>query len=150
MNELKPTNAPHRTGIRPVLARAIQWGAAGGLAAGLLALGAVFGVAQRCLPFQISQPPQPWPWVCSGRFFGAIGYLAFPVNLLTNELGRAALLAPLALILYSLVGALVGLVIGLIRTSAMGIRNMRYQRHQKYQRHQRRQREQKDKRSQRG
>ena len=133
MNEIKPTHALRRSGTRHSLARAILWGAAGGLAAGLLALGLVFGVALGCLPFHISQPAQPWPWICSGRVFGAIGYLAFPVNLLTDELGRAVTMAPLALVLYSLVGALVGWLAGSIRTSARGLGDLRYQRRQKEQ-----------------
>jgi hypothetical protein len=37
-----------------------------------------------------------------------LGYLAFPVNLLTNDLSRALALAPLSLGIYTILGALIG------------------------------------------
>jgi len=41
-----------------------------------------------------------------------IGYLAFPINLLTNDLSQAILLAPLSLLLYTILGALLGFALG--------------------------------------
>jgi hypothetical protein len=99
------------------LIRAAVWGAVLGLAAGLLALGSVFLTARQCLPFHISQPPPPWPWYCSDPAFGVISTLAFPVNLLTNDLGRVIFLAPLSLLLYVLLGAGIGLASGMARSS---------------------------------
>lgn len=68
--------------------------------------------AVRCLPFHISFPPQPWPWYCSDPAYRVIGYLAFPVNLLTNDLSQAVLLAPLSLLLYTILGAFLGFALG--------------------------------------
>jgi hypothetical protein len=64
----------------------------------------------RCLPFRISLPPPPWPWYCSDPAYGLLGYLAFPVNLLTNDLSQVILFAPLSLLVYTLLGALIGLL----------------------------------------
>jgi hypothetical protein len=64
-------------------------------------------VALHCLSFRISSPPQPWPWYCSDPAYSLIVYLAFPVNLLTNDLSQAVLLAPLALLTYAVLGALI-------------------------------------------
>jgi len=82
-------------------------GAILGLVAGVVALAGGFAVAVQCLPFRISSPPQPWPWYCSDPAYGLIGYLAFPVNLLTNDLSQAVLFAPLSLLIYALLGALI-------------------------------------------
>jgi hypothetical protein len=97
------------------LIRYVMRGAVIGLAAGLFALVFTFVIAWRCLPFHISQPPPPWPWVCSDPAFGVLDTLAFPVNLLTNDLARAIPLAPLSLLFYATLGTLAGLVVGLIR-----------------------------------
>lgn len=72
--------------------------------------------ALHCLPFYISLPPSPWPWYCADPAYRLIGYLAFPVNLLTNDLSQAVLLAPLSLLLYTILGALVGFVLGSSRS----------------------------------
>jgi hypothetical protein len=80
---------------------------AGGLT-GLVALASVLAVAVRCLPYRIALPPHPWPWYCADPAYRVIGSLAFPVNLLTNDLSRAVLLGPLALASYALLGALIG------------------------------------------
>src|SRR5689334_11935939 len=84
-------------------------GAVLGLVIGLVALAGVFAVAVRCVPFHIASPPPPWPWYCSEPAYSLIGYLAFPVNLLTNDLSQAVLLAPLSLLIYVILGALIGL-----------------------------------------
>ena len=99
------------------LIRAAGQGAILGLAAGLLALGSVFMAARQCLPFHISLPQPPWPWYCTEPTFSVIGYLAFPVNLLTDDLARAVSLAPASLALYALLGAGIGLVSGMTRFS---------------------------------
>lgn len=78
------------------------------MVAGLVALMGVLALAVRCLPFRISFPPQPWPWYCSDPAYGLLGYLAFPVNLLTNDLSQAVLFAPLSLLIYAILGALIG------------------------------------------
>jgi hypothetical protein len=92
------------------LLRLVRRGALLGLASGLLALGTAFLAAWRCLPFHISQPSTPWPWYCAEPGFGVIGYLAFPVNLLTDDLAQAVRLAPISLALYVLLGAVLGWV----------------------------------------
>jgi hypothetical protein len=109
----RPTERPARLGL------AAKRGAVLGFAVGLLALGGVLVVVGQCLPFHISFPPPPWPWYCSDPAYVMIGYLAFPVNLFTNDLARAILLAPLSLLLYILLGALVGLALSLSRSSAI-------------------------------
>ena len=98
--------------------RAAKRGAVSSLAAGLLALGGVLAVVGYCLPFHIYSPQPPWPWYCSDPAYSALGYLAFPVNLLTNDLARAILLAPLSLALYIILGVLLGLALSLSRSSA--------------------------------
>ncbi len=87
---------------------AVKRGAVLGFVVGLVALAGVFAVAVRCLPFRISLPPPPWPWYCSDPAYGLISYLAFPVNLLTNDLSQAILFAPLSLLIYAILGALIG------------------------------------------
>lgn len=82
-------------------------GAVIGLVVGVIALAGVFAVAVQCLPIRIVAPPPPWPWYCTDPAYGLIGYLAFPVNLMTNDLARAVLLAPLSLVAYALLGALI-------------------------------------------
>jgi hypothetical protein len=99
------------------LIRAAVWGAALGFAAGLLVLGGVFFTARQCLPYHISQPPPPWPWYCTEPAFGLISTLAFPVNLMTNDLAQAVTLAPVSLLLYALLGAGLGLASGMARSS---------------------------------
>ncbi len=94
------------------LPRCTGLGAVLGLAAGLLLLGVVLLADVRCLPFHISMPPPPWPWYCSDPAYGLIAWLAFPVNLLTNDLSQALLLAPLSLLLYMLLGAGIGWLAG--------------------------------------
>lgn len=84
--------------------RAAFVGAMVGLAVGLLVLSAVLALVLRCLPLRIAPPPAPWPWYCTDPAYGLLLYLAFPVNLLTNDLTRGILLAPLSLIGYMLLG----------------------------------------------
>lgn len=95
---------------------AVQRGATAGCLVGLIALTGAFVAAVRCLPFYISFPPYPWPWYCSDPAYRLIGYLAFPVHLLTNDLSQTILLAPLSLLLYTVLGALVGFVLGSSRS----------------------------------
>ena len=91
------------------MGRTATRGAVLGLVIGLVALAGVFAVTVRCLPFRISLPPQPWPWYCSDPAYGLLGYLAFPANLLTNDLSQAVYFAPLSLLIYASLGALIGL-----------------------------------------
>ncbi len=94
------------------MSHSIKRGAILGFLVGLVALAGVLMVAVHCLPFRISFPPQPWPWHCSDPAYHVIGYLAFPINLLTNDLSQAILLAPLSLLLYTILGALLGFALG--------------------------------------
>lgn len=89
-----------------------------GLGVGLLALAGVLTVAWQCLPFRISFPPLPWPWYCADPVYGLIVYLAFPIPLLTNDLARAILFAPLSLVIYVVVGMIVGSVIDSARSAS--------------------------------
>lgn len=79
-------------------------GAMVGLVVGLLVLSGVLALVLRCLPLRIAPPPAPWPWYCADPAYGVLLYLAFPVNVLTNDLTRGILLAPLSLIWYVLLG----------------------------------------------
>lgn len=87
--------------------RAAFAGAMVGLAVGLLVLSAVLALVLRCLPLRIAPPAAPWPWHCTDPAYGVLLYLAFPVNLLTNDLTRGLLLAPLSLMLYVLLGLII-------------------------------------------
>ncbi len=89
-----------------LMGRTAVRGAILSLVAGLVTLAGGFAVAVQCLPFRISLPPDPWSWYSTDPAHGLIGYLAFPVNLLTNDLSEAILLAPLSLLMYALLGAL--------------------------------------------
>jgi len=77
-------------------------------------------VVWRCLPFYITYPPSPWPWYCTEPAYPLIGFLAFPVNLLTGDLAQAIPLAPLSLLFYTLVGAMIGLALGWLRLKITG------------------------------
>lgn len=79
-------------------------GAMVGLVVGLLVLSGVLALVLRCLPLRIAPPPTPWPWYCADPAYGVLLYLAFPVNVLTNDLTRGIVLAPLSLALYVLLG----------------------------------------------
>jgi len=100
----------------PIL-RAAGRGALVGLAVGLAALAGVLLVVRQCLPFYIAYPSSPWPWYCTQPVYGVIGFLAFPVNLLTDDLAQAIALAPLSLLIYLLVGAIIGGGISWLRSS---------------------------------
>ena len=102
------------------MGRTAKRGAVLGLVVGLVALAGVFAVTVHCLPFRISSPPPPWPWYCSDPAYGIIGYLAFPVNLLTNDLSQAVLFAPLSLLIYAILGALIDLGLDTSRSASPG------------------------------
>ena len=87
-------------------------GAVVGLVTGMVILLGVFAIAVRCLPFHISMSPQTWLWYCTAPVYTVIGYLAFPVNLLTNDLAQAVRFVPFSLALYTLLGALIGSRLG--------------------------------------
>jgi hypothetical protein len=95
---------------------AAKRGAIAGLITGILVLGGVLAIAIRCLPLRIAPPAAPGPWYCTDPVYGAIGYLAFPVNLLTNDLATAIPLAPLSLAAYALLGMAIGLILGEARS----------------------------------
>jgi hypothetical protein len=78
---------------------------------GLAALGGAWAVAVACLPFRITSLPPPWH--CSDPAFRVLLYLAFPANVLTNDLALAVYFAPLSLLIYAILGALVGRWLGL-------------------------------------
>jgi hypothetical protein len=114
---LKPESGGFQ--FRPLLPAALR-GAAAGLAVGVLAAGLVLAVVWRCLPFYITYPPSPWPWYCTEPAYPLIGFLAFPVNLLTGDLAQAILLAPLSLLFYTVMGAMIGLALGWLRLKKTG------------------------------
>ena len=78
-----------------------------GFLAGVLILLLVFAVALVCLPYRIALPPAGGVWYCTNPIYPAIGYLSLPINVLTNDLSRAYLFAPLSLLLYALIGFLI-------------------------------------------
>jgi hypothetical protein len=82
-------------------------GALIGLMVGLIALAIALLLAIQCLPFRIAAL-QPAPWYCTDPAYVLFGYLAFPANVLTNDLSRAIWFAPLSLLLYVGVGAFIG------------------------------------------
>lgn len=90
------------------LANPTAKGALLGMGGGVLVLAGVLAAALRCLPWRIASPTSPWPWLCQDPFYRAIGFLAFPVNVLTQDLAQAVLLFPLSLLCYALLGALIG------------------------------------------
>lgn len=104
-------------GSAAIILRAAGRGALVGCGVGLLALAGVLLVVRQCLPFYIAYPPAPWPWYCSQPTYGVIGFLAFPVNLLTSDLAQAVMLAPLSLLIYILAGAVIGGGISWLRSS---------------------------------
>ena len=83
-------------------------GALIGLVVGLIALAIALLLAIQCLPFRIAAPPLSMPWYCTDPAYALFGYLAFPANVLTNDLSRAIWFAPLSLLLYVGVGAFIG------------------------------------------
>ncbi len=93
------------------MSNAVQRGAIAGLITGILALAGVLALALHCLPLRISAM-MPVPWYCADPVYGVIGYLAFPVNLLTDDLAQAIPLAPLSLIAYTLLGMVIGSMLG--------------------------------------
>lgn len=99
------------------MSNAAKWGTIAGLITGILALGGVLAVALQCLPLRIAPPATPGPWYCADPAYGAIGYLAFPVNLLTNDLATAIPLAPLSLVVYTLLGMAIGAMAGKARST---------------------------------
>jgi hypothetical protein len=90
--------------------RALVSGAVAGLVVGVVILGGVFGLVVRCLPWRIAAPPLPWPWYCTDPTYGVLLYLAFPVNVLTNDVARGVVLAPLSLMMYVLIGIIVSFI----------------------------------------
>lgn len=103
-----------------VMSRAVKRGAIVGLGVGLLALGSVLALAGQCLPYRISYPPPPWPWYCADPAYGLISSLTFPAPLLTNDLARALLFAPLSLVIYVVVGMIIGSAIDVVRSQRHG------------------------------
>lgn len=99
------------------MSNAAKRGAIAGLVTGVLGLGGVLAVALRRLPLRIAPPAAPGPWYCADPVYGAIGYLAFPVNLLTNDLATAIPLAPLSLAVYALLGMAIGALAGKARST---------------------------------
>lgn len=86
-------------------------GAMAGLVIGLLALGMALRLAAWCLPFLITSQIVGRPVVCTDPVYSVLLYLAFPVNLMTDDLTKAMLLSPLSLLFYTLLGALAAPVI---------------------------------------
>ena len=106
--------------MKTTFSQSTKRGALIGLIVGLVALTGLLAITVICLPCRISSPPPPWPWYCSDPFYGLLGYLAFPVNILTNDLSQAAVLAPLSLAIYIILGALIGSGLNRVRPSISG------------------------------
>lgn len=75
-----------------------------GLAVGVAILTGIYLLALACLPYRLSLLPRPW--TCTDPVYGAVVFLAFPVNLLTDDLSRAVVFAPLSLALYTAIGGI--------------------------------------------
>lgn len=90
-------------------------GALSGAVVGVLVLVVMYLVTGTCLPYLIAEPTTLWPWYCARPTYGLLTYLTFPINVLTNDLASAAKLAPLTLLFYAVIGALLGRCFG--RTS---------------------------------
>ena len=82
-------------------------GAIWGFSVGAVILLLLFLAFLSCLPYRISFPPTGSPWYCADFFYQTFGYLAFPVNLLTNDLSKVVYFAPFSLMFYALIGFLV-------------------------------------------
>jgi hypothetical protein len=95
-------------------------GALIGLIVGLVTLTGLLAITIKCIPYRISFPPPPWPWYCTDPLYGWLGYLAFPVNILTKDLSQAVILAPLSLVIYAILGALIGSGLNRARHSTSG------------------------------
>ena len=106
--------------MKTTFSQSTKRGALIGLIVGFVSLTGLLAITVQCLPYRISFPPQPWPWYCSDPVYGLLGYLAFPVNLLTNDLSQAVALAPLSLVIYIILGTLIGSGLNVARPSASG------------------------------
>lgn len=95
---------------------AAKRGAVIGFLAGLFSSAVALAVVWRCLPFYITYPHIPWPWYCTAPVYPVIGFLAFPVNLLTGDLAQAVALAPLSWLFYALAGAILGAALRWLRS----------------------------------
>jgi hypothetical protein len=85
------------------------------LSLGLVALTSVLAISVQCLPYRITSPSPPWY-----PAYGMLDYLAFPVNVLTNELSQGVVLAPLSLVMNMILGALSGSALSTSRPSISG------------------------------
>jgi len=97
---------------------AAKRGAVIGFLAGLFSSAVALAVVWRCLPFYITYPHIPWPWYCTAPVYPVIGFLAFPVNLLTSDLAQAVALAPLSWLFYTLSGAILGAALRWLRSGS--------------------------------
>ncbi len=82
-----------------------------GLGIGALVLLVAYFTAANCLPYIISQSASA-PALCAADTYQLIMRLTFPLNLLTNDVARAANLFWTTLLFYTFLGALLGRFIG--------------------------------------
>lgn len=82
-----------------------------GLGIGALVLLIAYFTAANCLPHIIAQSANA-PALCATDTYRAIMRLTFPLNLLTNDVARAANLFWTTLLFYTFLGALLGRVVG--------------------------------------
>jgi len=87
-------------------------GAVIGLLIGAIALAALYYIALQCLPYFVSQPDATWPWYCVPTTYAWLVYFAFPIPLLVNDFSQVVYYAPLTLLCYALIGALIGYLFG--------------------------------------
>ncbi len=87
----------------------VRKGARYGLMVGLVVCVIAYAVSIQCLPYHLSTMAAPT--YCSDSVMHAVSALTFPVTFFTNDLSAAPLYAVLPLVLYTIIGALIGLIL---------------------------------------
>jgi hypothetical protein len=85
-------------------------GAKSGLIVGVLVCVIAYIVAIACLPSQISASAAPF--YCSDYIMNVIKVLTYPISFFTNDLATAPSYAVLTLAFYTVLGAIIGNLIG--------------------------------------
>ena len=85
-------------------------GAKWGFIVGVLVCVVAYIVAIACLPVQLSGGAAPA--YCSDSILNAIKVLTYPISFFTNDLATAPSYAALTLAFYTVLGAIIGILIG--------------------------------------
>lgn len=85
-------------------------GAKWGLIVGVLVCVVAYIVAIACLPAQLSGAVTPA--YCGDSIMNVIKVLTYPISLFTNDLATAPSYAVLTLAFYTVLGAIIGILIG--------------------------------------